>query len=468
MAGQGVSIREMQNFAELGSDKDMMNVINLDSSAFDDIGLNLLTSTNVKTVPFSNAYNTISVEPSAKLPSDNISVSNLEPLNPISIDIPFSDLGDSSTVPEIKINRESAPKRGAVNTSATNIGNDNSNGNGNSPHVQFQPPLRMTMEQEAKEKSELLNKLHRLRTKGFQTSKMFTMDHSLDEIQQELNRLADTRNLENSIKFQRQIMVGMVTGMEMLNSKFNPLDWQLDGWSESVHENVEDFDEVFEELYDKYKGKGNMPPEVRLVFMLAGSGFMFHVSNTFFRDKMKDMNMSDILNSNPMLAKQMAAAAANTASPGFGRFMGAAMGVPEPVNSGANVGAPTGAFNQPNNMSGPAPVNMMPPAESGRGNLAASSQGTATASVGRREMKGPSGVDDILKTFEEIRRSEDTSRVAFINPSNQDFNAESAASFNDEVASQKSSVTGGTGAGASRGRKKKQPVLNGSTISLNV
>ena len=74
------------------------------------------------------------------------------------------------------------------------------------------------------------------------------MDNTLEEIKTEYDRLMDARNLEGSIKFQRQMMMGVVTGLELMNNKFNPFDWQLDGWSESVHENVDDYDEVFEEL----------------------------------------------------------------------------------------------------------------------------------------------------------------------------------------------------------------------------
>ena len=59
-------------------------------------------------------------------------------------------------------------------------------------------------------------------------------------------------------------------------------------------ENIEDFDEVFEELYDKYKGRGNMPPEAKLLMSLVGSGFMFHMSNSFFRSKMSNMTPDDI------------------------------------------------------------------------------------------------------------------------------------------------------------------------------
>jgi hypothetical protein len=156
---------------------------------------------------------------------------------------------------------------------------------------------------EKKEKTEYLNKLQRLEQKGFPVSRKFTMDNSLDEIKTEFFRLVDARQLETSLKFQRQMLVGAITGLEWFNGRFDPFDVKLEGWSESVHENIEDFDEIFEELYDKYKDRGKMSPEVRLLMAVAGSGFMCHVSNSFFRQKMPSMD--DVLRNNPQLARQM-------------------------------------------------------------------------------------------------------------------------------------------------------------------
>jgi hypothetical protein len=193
----------------------------------------------------------------------------------------------------------------------------------------------------------------------------------------------------------------MVTGLEMMNEKFNPLDWKLDGWSESVHENVEDFDEVFEELYDKYKGKGNMPPEARLLFMLAGSGFMFHMSNSFFRAKAPSMD--DIFAQNPALRAQFAQAAAQSAGPGFGNFMGMAMGggaqqQQQPQMQQQAPGGPGGMFFQ----SPMAPPQTQMPMAS----MPQSSAAADAPRVVRKEMRGPAGVDDILKTFQEVRQAE--------------------------------------------------------------
>jgi hypothetical protein len=323
-------------------------------------------------------------------------------------------------------------------------------------------------EAEKKEKSEYLNKLQRLEQKGFPVARKFTMDNSLEEIKAEYFRLVDARNLETSIKFQRQMLMGAITGMEWLNGRFDPFDIKLDGWSESVHENVEDFDEIFEELYDKYKDRGKMSPEMRLVMAVGGSGFMCHVSNSFFRSKMPSMD--DVLKRNPELARQMAAAAAAQAGPGFGNFMGMAMGVQPPApqqqqpqgfsaNGGpgpfhpATAVAPSGAFygasaTVPSSAPEPAPQRQ----------------------TARREMSGPSGVDDILRTFEEVRRAETQASsipqmatgyatqpavAAAMNSS------ASAISADDMQSQAESSATSG------RRRKRAQPPV-GNTLSLNV
>ena len=256
-------------------------------------------------------------------------------------------------------------------------------------------------EKEKKDKIEYLNKLQRLEQKGFPVQRRFTMDNSLEEIKQEYDRLVDARNLEASLRFQRQALMGVVTGLEWMNNRFDPLDIHLDGWSESVHENVEDFDEIFEELYDKYKDRGKMAPEARLMMALAGSGFMCHVSNTFMRQRMPSAD--DILKNNPELARQFAAAAANQAGPGFGNLMGMAMGVPQQPQQQMPAG-PQGMPQQPARNTGPTGAFF------GSSQQEMRPEPQVMASVEpprvRREMRGPTGVDDILKTFEEARRSE--------------------------------------------------------------
>ena len=304
---------------------------------------------------------------------------------------------------------------------------------------------------EAAEKADFINKLQRLEAKGFPVAKRFTMDNALDEIKAEYTRLVDARQLETSIRFQRNMLMSVITGAEWMNNKFDPFDLKLDGWSEGVHENIEDYDEIFEELYDKYKERGKMPPEARLMFQLAGSGFMCHITNSFFRSKMPSAD--DIFKKNPELAKQFAAAAANQAGPGFGNFMGMAMGAPPQQQQQQQQQQPQGV--QMNMASGPGAFFNSPQMPQ---HMAAAPP-TQTA---RREMSGPSGVDDILKTFEEIRQAEQQQTMNF--PSNPPMSMNMASEIQSVTSEDMGSVrTDNTG-----GRRRRRQAPTGNVVSLNV
>lgn len=160
------------------------------------------------------------------------------------------------------------------------------------------------------EKADLLNKLTRLEKKGHNVSKKFTAYSSVDEIRTEYKRIMYSIEVEQSIRFSRRMLVACVTGVEFLNKRYNPFDVQLEGWSESVMENVDDYDGVFEELYNKYKTKMHVAPEVKLIMMLGGSAMMFHLTNSMFKAAIPNMN--DVLKQNPDLVKNMMSAVQNT------------------------------------------------------------------------------------------------------------------------------------------------------------
>ena len=66
-----------------------------------------------------------------------------------------------------------------------------------------------------------------------------------------------------------------------------------------------------------------MAPELRLLFTLFGSAFMFHLSNTMFKSALP--GVGDIMKQNPDLMQQFGQAAATSmgkSQPGFGGFMG--------------------------------------------------------------------------------------------------------------------------------------------------
>jgi hypothetical protein len=330
-------------------------------------------------------------------------------------------------------------------------------------------PEYLTPEQEFLKKTEGLTMLERMDKRGIVGNKM-TVANTLEEIQAEVERRKDSKALETSLRFQRSMLTTVSNGLEFLNSRFDPLGIKLDGWSEQVSENIEDYDEIFEELYDKYKDKSKVAPEVRLVMSLGLSAAMCHVTNTMFKSRMPGMD--DILRNNPELAQKFVQAAASQAvGPGFEKFVSMGFNnsrrnsfVPqrqhESVPSGpfggglgglgGGLGAMFGSMFQ-----GGAPT-AGPPSPSRSVMSGGPPPATATA---RREMRGPTGVDDILKTLNQAGESVPNRSV--IPPASPQFEVE-------EVASVRSGFTTATDrmAGRSRRRQTAQPV--GATLTLNV
>jgi hypothetical protein len=488
MNGGGITIREMEDVArsmggDIGLSNDLGNVIDITDSS-DALGLNMLmnqakvavgggnsNNSGSNSGGYSGGGNTISIAPSSSS-MGGIELSPLEPLEPITLNMD-STFG---APPPVEISFQKEQSSGLFGNSQTATGPSISL----APAQQQRDPVK-----EKQDKIEYLNKLQRLEQKGFPVARKFTMDNSLDEIKQEYDRLVDARNLEGSLRFQRQALMGVVTGLEWMNNRFDPFDLNLEGWSESVHENVEDFDEIFEELYDKYKDRGKMPPEARLLFSLAGSGFMVHVSNTFMKQRMP--SAADVLKNNPELARQFAAAAANQAGSGFGNFMGMAMGAagggpqpqmqmpsgPQGMSPEATTGAFFGSSARPDFMNQASMPNIPQV-------IASVEPSRQTA---RKEMKGPSGVDDILKTFEEVRRQEVMGGMSngmegvpmmappmmntMVAPPPMNQPAMAAVMEMESIASGDiGSTTESTRTGG--GRRRRKAAIQGNTLTLNV
>ena len=213
---------------------------------------------------------------------------------------------------------------------------------------------QMTKEELLREKFKMLQRLEELETKGVRLTKKYTMESSLLEMKGEYETHVEEREKKNSIKFQQKLLMTAITGIEFLNNKFDPFDLKLDGWSEQINENVDDYDEIFAELHEKYKSKAKMAPELKLLFQLGGSAIMLHMTNTMFKSAMPGMD--DIMRQNPELMKQFTQAAVNTMSqsaPNFGNFMGDMMGG---GGGGGGGGGPPMSSNFNNQRPPPAPV----------------------------------------------------------------------------------------------------------------
>lgn len=253
---------------------------------------------------------------------------------------------------------------------------------------------QLSKEETLREKLKYLRKLEALEKKGVELTKKYSMESSLMEMQGEYEMIMEEKARQNSVKFQGNMMMAVINGIEFLNNRFDPFDVKLDGWGEQINENINDYDEIFGELHDKYKSKATMAPELKLLFQLGGSAMMVHMTNTMFKSAMPGMD--DILRQNPDLMNQFQKAAVNSmsdTSPGFSGFMNGLMsdqrsGPPPPISTQH---AQMPASRQGNNS--------YEPMQMGRNNFTDDGiniKESSPARSSRPEMKGPSDIADIL------------------------------------------------------------------------
>ena len=268
---------------------------------------------------------------------------------------------------------------------------------------------QMSKEELLREKFKFLRKLEALEAKGVNLTKKYTMESPLAEMQGEYEMIMEEKTKQNSVKFQGNMLMACINGIEFLNNRFDPFDIKLDGWSEQINENLTDYDEIFGELYEKYKSKASMAPELKLLFQLGGSAMMIHMTNTMFKSAMPGMD--DILRQNPDLMRQFQTAAVNTmgqSNPGFSGFVNGMMntsdmgGPPPPMaTQGPNAVPPsvsrggnnTSYINRPDLSMGRSSFN---DGINIRETFSGANEVERSSRSSRPEMKGPSDISDIL------------------------------------------------------------------------
>ena len=158
------------------------------------------------------------------------------------------------------------------------------------------------------------------------------------------------KELENSIKIQEKMLMTFSSVVEFMNERYDPFDLKLTGWSESIHENLDEYKDIFAELHEKYKTKTKTPPEIRLLISVFGSAFMFHFSQTVLKLGVNNLGLGGLAS----MASNMAA------------------------NSKGNTNAESG-------------INLMQ-------NIMSSNNKNSNKPT--NEMQGPSNIDELLKNIE--------------------------------------------------------------------
>lgn len=148
-------------------------------------------------------------------------------------------------------------------------------------------------------KIQLLRLFAEYEKQGFTLSKKYTIHSSISEMDIEYTLLKDSKNKKNAIKLSRGFLINAVQAIEFLNTQYDPLGMDLDGFSEIISLSVSDYDDVLEELYEKYKVYGRkIEPEIKLILMIGASATSFHASKKIINN-VPGLNVDQHLKKNP-------------------------------------------------------------------------------------------------------------------------------------------------------------------------
>ena len=164
-------------------------------------------------------------------------------------------------------------------------------------------PKVLTAQEIRMKKIELLRKLSEIKTKGYKLTKEYDFNSSLEEMEYEYDLLKSFADKRNGVKIFRNGLLQAASVIEFLNDKYDPFDFHLSGWGEHMSVEIDSWEDVLEELYEKYKGSGKkMAPEIKLVYLIIASASAFHFTKSHAS---KMPGLDSMLASNPGLLSKI-------------------------------------------------------------------------------------------------------------------------------------------------------------------
>ncbi len=231
---------------------------------------------------------------------------------------------------------------GNLNESSSNLGSATIESIGNTKtwdgftktnEVPLSSSSRMNEREKRRKKRAMIKKLDEWYEKGLtKHNSNFTMESDYDEIEDEYETAIEDKRKKDSVKLQGWWFTTIINSMEYANAVFDPFGLNLDGWGEQINEDIDSYEEIFEELHEKYKG-GKMAPEVSLLLRVAFSGAVLNITNKALSTSTPGFN--DIIKQSPELMKMFSTATAQTMgqqNPGF-EFVNSVLHPDEKVNT---------------------------------------------------------------------------------------------------------------------------------------
>ena len=112
-------------------------------------------------------------------------------------------------------------------------------------------PTANSDEEDRLEKQAFLIELARLKQKGAQLSREFSIQDSVAELEFEVEKQNSIMTTHHTVGFMRDTLRIIINGLEIGNNRFGPF-LSIDGWAESVSNDMSQYERALERIYKRY------------------------------------------------------------------------------------------------------------------------------------------------------------------------------------------------------------------------
>ena len=138
---------------------------------------------------------------------------------------------------------------------------------------------QLTEKEKRIKKRNMMDELERWYEKGYVKDNLhFHRDTPYEEVEEEYDAILEKIRRKKSINLQKDILYNVMNFIEFSNSWVDPFGLKLEGLADKTTEELDSYEDIFGELYDKWKG-GKVPPELALLCKVGFSIAMLHMSN---------------------------------------------------------------------------------------------------------------------------------------------------------------------------------------------
>ena len=143
----------------------------------------------------------------------------------------------------------------------------------------FYDTKQMNEREKRVKKRNMIDELDRWYEKGYLKENLrFHRDTPYEEVEEEYDAVLEKIRRKKSINLQKDILFNVMNFIEFSNSWVDPFGLKLEGLADKTTEELDSYEDIFGELYDKWKG-GKVPPELALLCKVGFSIAMLHMSN---------------------------------------------------------------------------------------------------------------------------------------------------------------------------------------------